>query len=182
MFNHIKTYWKQLLGIIIFLSIFGFITYTFVAPHGLLSGVQNDLKSIEPPVESPYITLEGQPIELSMYKGKPLVINSWATWAPFAQTEFPILNAAKEKYSDQIEIISINRKENINIVKSYLNRFKLGTDIIILIDPTDYFYRSVEGYAMPETVFYDSEGIVKGHKRGVLNQTELEANIAKIIE
>jgi len=178
MFVHLKTYWKYLLVIVLLLGLLGFATYSFVAPHGLLSGVQNDLKTIE----SPYVTLDGTPVELSEYKGKPLVINSWATWAPFAPTEFPILNATKAKYEDRIEIISINRMENKNIVKSYIDRYKLDTTITVLLDPTDFFYKSIEGYAMPETVFYDSEGIVRAHKRGVLTQTELETYIAKIIE
>ncbi|MCR4286072.1 MAG: TlpA family protein disulfide reductase [Candidatus Kaiserbacteria bacterium] len=157
-------------------------TFLLVSPYSPFTGLQNDLKSIEPSLESSYLDLDGNPVFLSSMKGKSLIVNSWASWMPFSKDELVLLNELKVKYGDSIQILAINRMEDRELVKSYLDIYSIEKNITFLIDPTDNFYRAIGGYAMPETVFYTSDGTLSTHKRGVLTAEELETYTKNILE
>ena len=74
---------KKAISILLFiLVVLGLLTYSFVGRHGIFSGLQNDLKVIDPGAELSYTDLEGNPVNLTAFKGKPLIVNSWASWMP----------------------------------------------------------------------------------------------------
>lgn len=168
-----------LFGVIVIL---GFVTYSFISPYGLFSGLQNDLKEIEPSIEFSYTDLNGNKINLSEFKGKPLIINSWATWMPFSQTELPLLVKIHEQYQNEVTILAINRKEQVGTVRAFLSTFSIPESIVFLLDPSDNFYKTVDGYAMPESLFYNADGVLVGHTRGVLTEEELQGYIATMLQ
>lgn len=172
---HLVVLFSILAGII-------FIVYSFVSPHGFLYGLSPELKKINPEPAFAYTRLDGTPVSLDMYKGKPLVINSWASWMPFSKDELHLLSDAKDTYGDQIEILAINRKEEIPMIRAFMSAFQIEEDITLLVDPTDHFYKAIGGQAMPETVFYTSEGVVSLHKRGVLTDEELRGTIDTLLQ
>ncbi len=176
--KHIKT-------VLVLLSVVllcGVGTFLIVSPYSPFTGLQNDLKEIEPPEEASYTDLDGIPVKLSTFKGKPLIINSWATWMPFSKDELNQLGELKDTYGDGIQILAINRMEDVERVKSYIEIFGLKKNIIFLIDPTDNFYKAIQGYAMPESVFYNRDGTINTHKRGVITVDEIKAATESILK
>lgn len=178
-------YNKRTIGVVTILFVvvivLGFLTYSFISPNGLFSGLPNDLKALQSESSAPYTDLDGNAVDLSVYKGKPLIINSWASWIPFSQTELPLLAQLKGVYGDQITVIAINRMENLGIIKAFMSTFAIPNSIVFLADPTDNFYKVIQGYAMPETMFYDVEGNSIAHVRGVLSETEAKMYIEAMI-
>jgi thiol-disulfide isomerase/thioredoxin len=53
-------------------------------------------------------TLDGQTIRLSDFKGKPVLINFWATWCGPCRSEFPDFQKASVDNADKLVIIGIN--------------------------------------------------------------------------
>lgn len=51
---------------------------------------------------------QGQPLYLSTYKGKWLVINYWATWCHPCLKELPELNALYQQHKDKLVVIGVN--------------------------------------------------------------------------
>ena len=45
--------------------------------------------------------------------------------------------------------------------------------IVLLLDPTDNFYKGIGGFAMPETVVYDIEGNISSHTRGSMTYEQM---------
>jgi thiol-disulfide isomerase/thioredoxin len=172
-----KKYKKYLLLLFVAVGVLAFLAYSFISPYGLFSGLSNDLKLIEPSEEFAYTDLDGNAVRLASFKGKPLIINSWATWIPFSQTELPLLKKIQSEQGDAVTILYINRMENAGTVRSFLGTFGVDDASKILLDPTDNFYKAIGGYAMPETVFYDSTGVLVSHVRGVLTEEELRLYI-----
>lgn len=166
-----------LMGILLLL---GLLTYSFVSPRGFFSGLSNDLKKIEQEGEFKYSDLEGNEVSLVDYKGKPLIINSWATWIPFSQAELKLLDSTKVSNDSEITIIAINRMEDKATIKAYLDFIGKPQGIIFLSDATDNFYKAIEGYATPETIFYDRDGVIVGRKHGVLTEEELKNYIERL--
>jgi hypothetical protein len=72
------------------------------------------------------------------------------------------------------KLLAINRAEDAVTAERFLNYYNLWSDVELLLDPTDHFYKSIGGYAMPETVIFDEKGSTKAHFRGVVTQAEIE--------
>lgn len=177
----IRSHKKTIIFLIGVLILLAALTYFYVGKYGSLAGLQNDLKSIEPETEFSYTDLNGNIINLNDFKGKPLVVNSWASWVPFSQTELPLFILFADKYQDKINFLAINRKEPVGVVKSFLATYNIPESSLFLLDPSDNFYKVVGGYAVPETVFYDADGVLVSHKRGSLTEVQLQTLIDTLL-
>ena len=61
--------------------------------------------------------MDGKPIELNHYKGKPILINFWATWCPPCRREIPSLVKIYNKYkNDGLVVIGITM-DNLDDIK-----------------------------------------------------------------
>ncbi len=111
-------------------------------------------------------TLDGQTVKLSDFKGKPVLLNFWATWCEACKREFPAMQRLYSQLrSDGLEIIAVsvdrrNRDRIEEFVKTY------GIDFPILLDPQqkarrDYFIRG-----LPTSYLIDSAGDLRGFISG----------------
>ena len=53
-------------------------------------------------------TLDGQPFDTSIFIGKPLLLNIWATWCGPCVGELPHLNELAEEYKDKLVIVGLH--------------------------------------------------------------------------
>lgn len=121
----------------------------------------------------------GETVSFEQYAGKPLVINSWAAWCPYCIDELPDFASVQKEYGDSITIIAINRAESLNTAQKYTNDLGVTDDLIYLLDPSDSFYSSIGGFSMPETILVDSEGIIRDHVRGPINDAMLKSKLSE---
>jgi len=128
-----------------------------------------------------FFDYSGNTVTLADFKGKPLVVNSWAAWCPFCLKELPDFAAAQKEFGDQVTIIAIDRAESLKTAKGYTDDLGVTDDLVFLLDPKDSFYRSIGGFTMPETIFVDSEGIIQDRKRGVMELDEIRERINRLL-
>lgn len=121
----------------------------------------------------------GRQIQLSDFRGKNVIVNSWASWCPFCRDELKNFAALKREFSD-LEVIAVNRAEAFDTSKKYSDTLGLADDLIFLLDPDDFFYKSIGGFSMPETIFVDKDGFVKYHKRGPMELEEMRRRVEDI--
>jgi len=182
MISFIKPHGKVLIALSAIIIALAFVVYERITPGGRFAEPQNDLKNIIPEVTASYTDINGNPIDFASFRGKPLVVNSWASWMPFSQTELPLLIEAQDRHSNTVTIIAINRMETKERARAFLEAYNIPLDtILFLIDPTDHFYRSVGGYAMPETIFIDARGVIQNHIRGTLTESNLTQSIELLL-
>ncbi|MBI2046357.1 MAG: TlpA family protein disulfide reductase [Parcubacteria group bacterium] len=124
---------------------------------------------------------EGKIVRLSDFKGKPIVINSWAAWCPFCRKELVDFAAAQHEFGDKMVVIAIDRAESRDTAKKYTDELAVTSDIVFLLDPSDSFYRSIGGFSMPETIFVSRDGHIVDHKRGPMGVSEIRERIQKIL-
>lgn len=130
-----------------------------------------------------YTDLNGNVISLEQYLGKILVVTSWASWSPFSKDDLmTISEMASQQDSNNVAFIAINRKESREQAQRYANTLPALGSVVVALDPTDHFYTSIGGYAMPETVIYNQKGDVVNHIRGVIKHDELKSNIDEILK
>lgn len=154
----------------ILLIVAGVIFYELHSPNGLYARGHADLTKAVAGRNAPYTDLSGATVDLAFFQGKPLVVNVWASWSPFSKDELPLLARMHERYGDTVTIVAMNRKEDKTRARAYLAYIGDPKGPTYLIDPTDHFYNTVAGFAMPETIFYNATGNIVGHVRGVLTE------------
>lgn len=123
----------------------------------------------------------GKTVSLADFAGKPVVINSWASWCPFCRQELPDLVKAQKEFGDKITIVAIDRQESLGVAKGYTDQQGTTNDLIFLLDSSDSFYQSIGGFSMPETIFVDKNGNIIDHKRGPMDVEEIRQKISKIL-
>jgi thiol-disulfide isomerase/thioredoxin len=106
-------------------------------------------------------------------KGRPRIINFWATWCGPCREEIPLLKSLrKERTADRLEVIGIAIDERQAVLK-YAS--EIGIDYPVLIGEQDG-YEAAErfGVAMvlPFSVFADSRGRIVSLKIGELHADE----------
>jgi thiol-disulfide isomerase/thioredoxin len=127
-----------------------------------------------------YADDKGKCRELSEFKNQVVVINSWASWCPFCVEELPDLARLADDFSE-ISVIAINRAESSKNAKEFLSTLPLSKKMHTLFDPEDSFYRYIDGFGMPETIFIDSSGAKLFHKRGVMSFQEMRDTVNLLI-
>lgn len=183
MFEHIKEHKITLLVLFIIVMVLGFVVYQFVSVGGIFSDLKNDLKEIEPSKEFAYTNLSGEAMGLDEYRGQILIVNSWATWSPFSKNDLLTLQEIQKEFGETVTILAINRKEQIPIMRSYLQAYNLDeTALVYLHDPSDHFYKASDGFAMPETIIYNKDGTIHSHIRGDLKPESLKQTLKQAVD
>lgn len=126
-------------------------------------------------------TLEGKKVSLADYKGRPVLVNFWATWCAPCKLEMPWFEEFRAKYQGQgFEVLGIAEDDagKDEIAKSAK---KLGATYPILL--TDGKVAPAYGGIdyLPMSFYVDAKGIVVEQTAGLASKDEVEANIKKVI-
>lgn len=154
----------------------------FLAPERNGGSADDAMSDFNTFAEASLVDYEGSEIPLERFRGRPLVINSWAVWCPFCREELPDFAELQKEFGDKITVIAIDRQESLAKAKSYTDELGITDNMLFLLDPQDAFYKSIGGFSMPETIFVNSDGDIVVHKRGPMELEEMREHTNKIVE
>jgi thiol-disulfide isomerase/thioredoxin len=117
------------------------------------------------------IDFEGNPVKLSDLRGKPVLLNFWATWCPPCRVEMPALQSFHQDYGDQIQILGINWNDESEKARDLLAQFDISFQNIIDIDGKAFVtYRLT---AVPTSFWIDEDGVIRGVWNGAMTEETL---------
>ena len=122
--------------------------------------------------------LDGREVALPSLRGKPLVVNLWATWCGPCRNEMPMLVEAQRRLP-QVRFVFVDQGENAAIVAGYLRRESLAPRHVLIdgnLDVSSHY--GVRGY--PTTLFLDAEGILRDRAMGELSRATLADRLRRI--
>jgi len=114
---------------------------------------------------APQFTLynqQGQPVRLSDLRGRPVLINFWASWCTPCQAEMPAMQKVYQDYQDQgLEILAVNTtyQDDPQAVASFVQEHSLSFPILLDTDATAAGQYQVR--ALPTSFFVDADGIIR---------------------
>jgi cytochrome c biogenesis protein CcmG, thiol:disulfide interchange protein DsbE len=122
----------------------------------------------------------GEEVTLSQLKGKPLVLNFWATWCGPCKYEHPVLEWAAKKYADRATFVGIVFEDTEANTKRFLETY--GWTLMQLFDPKSTVAVDYAVAGVPETYFIRKDGTIALKKAEPLSEVTLSAGLSFVLE
>ncbi len=121
--------------------------------------------------------MDGQTVSLDTLRGKPFVLNLWATWCPPCRREMPmVIDVAR---GSNVAVLLVNQGEDIEKVRRFLAAENLPADDVAL-DPRSTVGAAIGARAFPTTVFVDAAGRIRSSHAGEISRAALTAAIGDL--
>ncbi len=124
--------------------------------------------------------LDGTSIDLAAYRGRPVVVNFWASWCTPCRTEFPLFadRLATLGPSDGLVMLGVLYKDDAALAQRFLD--DLGATWPTVTDPDGALAAAYRVVAPPQTYFIDAEGVLRGIQIGEVRAEDFDTQYAKI--
>ncbi len=136
------------------------------------------------------VDLSGKKVSLADYKGRPVLLNFWATWCGPCKLEIPWIIKLRDQYKSQgFEVLGIESDNYDTDPKAYAS-YKAGVEksakalgvnypVLLGGDTISEPYGGLDG--LPNSFYIDRSGVVTKQIVGLADRDEIEANIKKIV-
>jgi len=129
--------------------------------------------------------MDGKNVSLSDFKGKPIVLNFWASWCPPCKAEMPDYEKIYQQYNAKgVVFMMVNMTDGSRETTSIAKQFLKDNHYTF----TAYFdvkYNASNAYgisSIPESVFIDSDGNIVNSYEGSINAATMRKNIEVLLK
>lgn len=110
---------------------------------------------------------EGATVSLSSLRGRPVIVNLWASWCDPCKEEAPILQRIWERYrSSGVVVLGVDTQDGSDDARRFITEF--GVTYPSVRDGTDGTQKKFETSQLPETFVVDATGRLRQTIRGGL--------------
>jgi cytochrome c biogenesis protein CcmG/thiol:disulfide interchange protein DsbE len=151
----------------------------------LASGFGHDPNAIASPLvgrpapDFALTTLDGKSFSLSHLRGRPVVVNFWASWCLTCSQEQSALVAAWQTYGDNVAFVGIDYEDTPSDARAFLQSYGGGWPM--LRDPGQRTALNYGVYGVPETFFIDRHGVVRYKSTGTVTPAVLQTQIDRLL-
>jgi len=120
-------------------------------------------------------------VTFSRFKGKPVLLNFWASWCPPCRVEMPGLSKIYEKYRKKgvkflLIATSDTRKDAVDFLRS--NKVRIPA---VIDEHGDALLRKYRGRELPATYFIDRQRMVVAWKIGFITEDEVAHQLDRML-
>ncbi len=153
----------------------------------MFQGLGRDPRDIPSPLvgrPAPEFTLQsvdGEQVSLADYRGRPVLLNFWASWCFECIEEHRVLIEAQARYGDGFAIIGILYQDSVTDARRFLLRYGDG-GWPNLLDPSGTVAIDYGVSGVPESFFIDAEGMVRSKQWGAVTEEAIEMQLVPLID
>ena len=122
---------------------------------------------------------EGNAVSLSSLRGKPVVVNFWATWCPPCRMELPYFDAAYAEYGEDVTFLMVDltdgERDTVESAAAFTEEAAYSYPLYFDSDFSGAAAYAVN--AIPLTVFVDADGGLVSTHLGAMDEETLRAGI-----
>lgn len=156
---------------------------TFPGDHGTgprVGDLAPDFAAADASSASLLSDLDGRPVRLRDFAGRPVWIVFWATWCTPCQQEAADIEALRQAHrDDDLAILAIDIQEPTVAVRDYVRRNAL--DYAIAVDPTAAVMDRYGHMGLPAHVFVDRGGVIHDRYLGQMTRPQMEAHLVSLL-
>ena len=122
----------------------------------------------------------GEMIDVAKLRGKPAIINFWATWCGPCYQEHPVLVQNARVLGSDVQFVGVVFNDTEQKIQAFLA--ERGSAYPTLLDEAGKTAIAYGVGGVPETFFLDRNGTIVAKYAGPLTTEELQANLAKAMK
>ncbi|MCL5264554.1 MAG: TlpA family protein disulfide reductase [Chloroflexi bacterium] len=123
---------------------------------------------------------QGNQVSLSGFRGRPVMINFWATWCPPCRYEMPFMETVyRERAADGLVILAVSIDEDPNAVPRFMKEFGITFPVVLDTDQsvaTKYRIRPI-----PTSFFVDKDGVIRDMEIGAMDKKTILKKLSKVM-
>ncbi len=127
-----------------------------------------EMKAIDPPTAAPaaqFTGLDGVPHSLAAYRGRPVVLNFWATWCTPCVAELPELDRLAASAPDLAILVVSADHGGAATVRGFLASHPIS-HATVLLDPESEAVHLFDVFGFPTTLVIDAAGRLRARLEG----------------
>jgi len=101
----------------------------------------------------------GAPVKLSDLRGKPLVLNFWASWCGPCKMEHPVVSMAARRYGQDVQFYGVVFEDTEENARGFAGQ--MDPSFPQLMDERSRMAVDYGVTGVPETYFIDAQGIIR---------------------
>lgn len=126
--------------------------------------------------------MHGADVRLSDYKGRPLLINFWATWCAPCRHEIPAFVELVDKYRDeQFIVLGISVDDKPEDLRTFADEFRMNYPVLVGLGH-DALQERYEAYSLPVSWFVRRDGTIDYKHLGTQSKEWFEDRVKRLIE
>ncbi len=136
--------------------------FAVIQPRNTIGGL---IPGVQPGSQAPDFTLQtldGDIVTLSELRGRPVLVNMWASWCTPCKYEMPTIQKVYEEFRDRglmVLAVNLTKKDNLTSVISFVEEYDLTFPILLDVDGKVEEAYQLRG--LPSTFFIDRDGIIQ---------------------
>jgi len=126
-----------------------------------------------------FALFDGSAATLADYRGRPVVLNFWASWCPSCVAEMSAaFRPVQERVGHEVTFIGMNIQDTRAFADDLLG--ETGVRWVNAEDPAGDLYFDLGGLGMPFTVFIDADGNIVDEHNGPLTEGQLAGQLNEL--
>lgn len=138
---------------------------------------------------------DGEVVQLDDLKGRPVLLNVWATWCPPCTEELPFLERIALEVEGALEVVLINNAESLERATAFLEAQDIGLKTLgnaartervrfrgagVRLDTTQEVLRRYRVLGMPTSVFVGADGTIQAVWVGLVTPGKAAELLAEV--
>ncbi|GMR18746.1 MAG: hypothetical protein BMS9Abin33_1186 [Gammaproteobacteria bacterium] len=134
----------------------------------------------EPAADFSIERFDGGSFQLSDYKGKPILINFFASWCVACGTEVPVLAKISPEYIKKgVVFVSVAINDTETRARKFIDKYNLA--FATGLDKSGKIRRDYQIYGMPTTLLVDKQGTIKYLHLGGVTEDSIRDELDKLL-
>jgi cytochrome c biogenesis protein CcmG/thiol:disulfide interchange protein DsbE len=118
-------------------------------------------------------------VDISQFRGKPVVINFWATWCGPCWEEHPVLVANARQLQPNVQFLGVVFQDEESKILGFLQQ--RGSSYPTVVDEGGKTAIAYGVGGVPETFFVDAKGVIVAKFTGPMSTEDIETNLRKVL-